>query len=91
MNGLPQVDHVNLTGPFDPTGPGDTPSRRRSSPAGRTQAAEEAACARKVLSTLARRAYRRPVTADDLTPVMEQYEAGRGAARSTPASSTVCG
>jgi len=77
MNGLPQVDHVNLTGPFDPTGPGDTPSRRRVFTCRPAQAAEEAACARKVLSTLARRAYRRPVTADDLTPVMEQYEAGR--------------
>jgi hypothetical protein len=84
MNGLPQVDHVNLTGPFNPTGPGDTPSRRRifschpesrrSLPEG---AASEGGCARKVLSTLARRAYRRPVTADDMTAVMEQYETGR--------------
>ena len=29
MNGLPLIDHVNVTGPFNPTGPGDTPSRRR--------------------------------------------------------------
>jgi len=86
MNGLPQVDHVNLTGPFDPTGPGDTPSRRRilvchpTSPSGPRRdesAPDEVVCARKVLSTLARRAYRRPVTADDMAPVMEQYEAGR--------------
>jgi hypothetical protein len=86
MNGLPQVDHVNLTGPFNPTGPGDTPSRRRifacrpPSPSGLRRdesSPDEAACARKVLSTLARRAYRRPVTADDMAPVMEQYEAGR--------------
>ncbi|HET9267169.1 MAG TPA: DUF1592 domain-containing protein [Vicinamibacterales bacterium] len=84
MNGLPQIDHVNLTGPFDPTGPGDTPSRRRificrpesrrSSP---EDVASEGGCARRVLSTLAKRAYRRPVTADDMAPVMEQYEAGR--------------
>ena len=79
MNGLPQVDHVNLTGPFNPTGPGDTPSRRRIFACRPAQAAEEAACARRVLSTLARRAYRRPVTADDMAPVMEQYEAGRKA------------
>ena len=79
MNGLPQIDHVNLTGPFEPTGPGDTPSRRRIFTCRPTGAADEAACARKVLSTLARRAYRRPVTADDLAPVMEQYEAGRKA------------
>jgi hypothetical protein len=90
MNGLPQVDHVNLTGPFDPTGPGDTPSRRRifscrpPGPSGpwrdEAQAAgAETACAHKVLSALARRAYRRPVTADDMAPVMEQYQAGRTA------------
>ena len=29
MNGLPLIDHVNVTGPYNPTGPGDTPSRRR--------------------------------------------------------------
>ena len=77
MNGLPQIDHVNLTGPFDPTGPGDTPSRRRVFTCRPTAAADEPACARRVLSTLAKRAYRRPVTADDMAPVMEQYEAGR--------------
>src|SRR5689334_17164509 len=77
MNGLPQIDHVNLTGPYDPTGPGDTPSRRRVFTCRPTGAADEAACARRVLSTLAKRAYRRPVTADDMAPVMEQYEAGR--------------
>jgi len=77
MNGLPQVDHVNLTGPFDPTGPGDTPSRRRIFNCRPSGVADESTCARKVLSTLARRAYRRPLTADDMTPVMEQYEAGR--------------
>jgi cytochrome c5 len=77
MNGLPQIDHVNLTGPFDPTGPGDTPSRRRVFTCKPTGAADETACARRVLSALAKRAYRRPVTADDMAPVMEQYEAGR--------------
>jgi hypothetical protein len=79
MNGLPQIDHVNLTGPFDATGPGDTPSRRRIFTCRPTAAADETTCARKVLSTLARRAYRRPVTTDDLAPIMEQYEAGRKA------------
>ncbi len=92
MNGLPQIDHVNLTGPFDATGPGDTPSRRRIFSCRPAQAAEEAACARTVLSTLARRAYRRPVTADDLHADHRAVPkpAGRPA-RSTPASSTGCG
>jgi len=103
MNGLPLVEQVTVTGPFDPTGPGDTPSRRRiitcrpGSPAltasetepasaeasARSRrsltdvTASEGGCAREILSTLARRAYRRPVTADDLDPLMELYEAGR--------------
>jgi hypothetical protein len=82
MNGLPQVDHVNLTGPFDATGAGDTPSRRRvfsCRPPSPASAPDEATCARAILSTLARRAYRRPVTADDMVPILEQYEAGRKA------------
>src|SRR4030095_2773195 len=40
-------------------------------------AAEEPACARRVLSTIARRAYRRPVTDIDLSPVMAMYQEGR--------------
>ena len=54
------VELVSVSGPFHATGPGETPSRRRilvCEPAG---AAEEAPCAREVLSTIARRAYRRP-------------------------------
>ena len=77
MNGLPLIDYVSLTGPFGATGPGTTPSRQRIFTCRPAKAAEEPACARTVLSTLARRAYRRPVTADDMAPVMEQYDAGR--------------
>ena len=77
MNGMPLIDHVNVTGPFNPTGAGDTPSRRRvftCKPAG---AATESACARTILSGLARRAYRRPVTDEDMTPIMNLYAEGR--------------
>ncbi|HEY1302282.1 MAG TPA: DUF1592 domain-containing protein [Vicinamibacterales bacterium] len=100
MNGIPLIDHVNLTGPFEATGPGDTPSRRRifickpgapdadqhpaaaSAPAGSRRSsrdieASEGGCARKILTTLARRAYRRPLTKDDVDPIMSMYEAGR--------------
>jgi hypothetical protein len=85
MNGLPIVEQVTVTGPFDPTGAGDTPSRRRiftcrpgSTPPSAGEArAQGAACARTILTTVARRAYRRPVTADDLAPLMELYEAAR--------------
>ena len=77
MNGLPQIDHVNVTGPFAPTGAGDTPSRRRIFSCRPATPAQEGACAEKILTTLARRAYRRPVTPDDITPILDLYEAGR--------------
>ncbi len=87
MNGLPLIDHVNVTGPYNPSGPGDTPSRRRvfscnppppKAPAGEArQQCRQTACARTILSTIARRAYRRPVTEDDLTPIMAIYAEGR--------------
>jgi mono/diheme cytochrome c family protein len=77
MNGLPLIDHVNVTGPYNPSGPGDTPSRRRVFSCRPAKAAEETTCARTILSAVARRAYRRPVTEDDLTPIMAIYAEGR--------------
>jgi hypothetical protein len=77
MNGIPIIDHVNVTGPYNPTGPGDTPSRRRILTCKPTQASAEAACARRILTNLATRAYRRPVTAADMEPILALYDAGR--------------
>ena len=77
MNGIPIIDHVNLTGPYNPTGPGDTPSRRRIYSCRPTQTSAEAACARRILTNLATRAYRRPVTAADMEPILALYDAGR--------------
>ena len=77
MNGMPLIDHVNVTGPFNPTGAGDTPSRRRVFTCRPAGAAAESACARTILSGLARRAYRRPVTEEDMAPIMNLYAQGR--------------
>jgi hypothetical protein len=77
MNGLPLIDRVNVTGPFNPTGPGDTPSRRRIFTCRPAAAAQEATCAKTILSAIARRAYRRPVTDADMQPVLSLYDAGR--------------
>ncbi|MEP7306618.1 MAG: DUF1592 domain-containing protein [Acidobacteriota bacterium] len=57
----PGVSQVTVTGPFNATGPGDTPSRRRLLVCTPTAAADQLACAKKILNTLASRAYRRPV------------------------------
>ena len=73
------VDFVRLEGPFNPTGPGDTASRRRifvCRPEGASTEAE-AACAREILGGLARRAYRRPVTDGDVDTLLAFYAAGR--------------
>jgi hypothetical protein len=77
MNGIPLVDHVDITGPYKATGPGDTLSRRSIFTCRPATAAEEVPCAKKILSTLARRAYRRPVTDADLEPVLSQFQAAR--------------
>ena len=66
-NGEPVVSSVTITGPFpDTASPGDSPSRRKLLVCTPATAAEEAACARTIISTLARRAWRRPVTDADL-------------------------
>ena len=73
----PYIASVSIKGPFGPTGAGDTPSRRRilvCEPAG---VAEESDCAKRIVSTLTRRAYRRPVTDADVAPVFRFYEQGR--------------
>jgi mono/diheme cytochrome c family protein len=74
---LPSVVSVTITGPFNATGPGDTPTRRRLFVCRPTSADQESACADRILTTLLRRAYRRNVTADDLRRTRRFYEAGR--------------
>ncbi len=66
----PFLGSVTITGPFDIRGPGDTPSRRRILACQPASRAEEAACARTILATVARRAYRRPVSDADVTPLL---------------------
>ena len=75
----PAVYQVTITGPFDATGPGDTPSRRRVFPCRPTDASQaaEAGCAQEILATLARRAYRRPVTDADVALLLGFYREGR--------------
>ncbi len=77
-DGNPSVASVTISGPLTVTGPGDETLPRRTvfvcQPSSST---EEAACAREILSTLARRAYRRPVSGGDVRTLMGFYEAGR--------------
>jgi hypothetical protein len=78
-NGMPQLDRVTVSGPFNPTGPGDTPSRRHILECAPATPAEERACATRIVRTLARRAFRRPISDADLQPLLAFYEQGRAA------------
>jgi uncharacterized protein DUF1592/uncharacterized protein DUF1588/uncharacterized protein DUF1587/uncharacterized protein DUF1595/uncharacterized protein DUF1585/cytochrome c len=71
------VQSVAITGPFNATGLGDTPSRHQIFVCQPAHASDEATCARKILSALARRAYRRPVVTDDVETLMVFYQQGR--------------
>ena len=73
------VDRVTITGPYGSGGPGDTPSRRAvftCRPASDAPHDEEI-CAREILGSLARRAYRRPVGPADLETLLDFYRSGR--------------
>ena len=76
-DGSPAVDAVTIDGPYDVSGPGSTPSRGRVFVCRPARGADEEGCAREILSTLARRAYRRPVTAGDVDTLLGFYRAGR--------------
>jgi hypothetical protein len=76
----PMLGTVSISGPYDAKGSGDTPSRRQifvCHPATGNSAADELPCAKRILSTLARRAYRRPVTDADLQRLLPFYTAAR--------------
>ena len=74
---LPSVVQVTISGPFNATGPGTTPTRNRIFVCKPANAAEEGGCARRILSTMLRRAYRRDVTDADVAPLLKFYDAGK--------------
>jgi len=71
------VQTVVITGPFNSTSQGDTPSRRTLFVCRPANTAAEGACAKKIVSTIARRAYRRPVSDAEVATLLTFYEQGR--------------
>jgi len=67
---------ISVAGPFKVQGPGTTASREKIFICRPAAASDEQACAEKILSTLARRAYRRPVETDDVAPLLALYKEG---------------
>jgi Protein of unknown function (DUF1592)/Protein of unknown function (DUF1588)/Protein of unknown function (DUF1585)/Protein of unknown function (DUF1587)/Protein of unknown function (DUF1595) len=74
---MPEVASVTIVGPYNDRGPGDTPSRRRVFVCHPATNADEAACAKTILSKLARRAYRGPVRDEDLKVLLQFFDDGR--------------
>jgi hypothetical protein len=71
---------IVVNGPFRPTGPGDTASRRKILLCQPRTAAEEQPCARRIVANLATHAFRTPLAADspEVASIMRFYDAGRG-------------
>ena len=84
---LPHMRELRIIGPSTVTGVSDTPSRRRIFSCRPTTAAEEAACAREIVSRLATQAFRGPVSGDDVQGLLAFYEEGRAAQRLREAAS----
>ncbi|MGH9629552.1 MAG: DUF1592 domain-containing protein, partial [Bryobacteraceae bacterium] len=69
----PALYSISVNGPYDVQGPGDTPSRRRILVCTPANPGEEEGCAKRILRTLMRRAYRRPVTDVDFEVPLKFY------------------
>jgi hypothetical protein len=75
--GNPSVDNVSIAGPLTVRATKDSPARRALFICRPSSAATEDACARRILSTIARRAYRGSVSESDITTLLTFYRAGR--------------
>jgi len=76
----PAVYSISVNGPYGTQSPGETPSRRRILVCKPAKPEEEEGCGKRILTTLMRRAYRRPVTDADLQVPLRFYKEGRGEA-----------
>ncbi len=75
----PHLGTLTVAGPFNVVGVSDTPSRQRIFVCRPASSAEEAPCAQEILTTLTRRAYRRPVDEEDIADLLTFYEEGAAA------------
>lgn len=71
--GPPRLEYVEISGPYNPTGVGLTPSRQRLSVCQPKRTSEESSCASKIISAFVRRAFRRDVSSDDVRPYLRAY------------------
>jgi Protein of unknown function (DUF1592)/Protein of unknown function (DUF1588)/Protein of unknown function (DUF1585)/Protein of unknown function (DUF1587)/Protein of unknown function (DUF1595)/Planctomycete cytochrome C len=77
IQNYPAIGFVRIQGPFNAQRPADSASRRRIFVCRPSSAVPESTCARQILTTLARRAYRRPPAATEITTLMNFFSEGR--------------
>ena len=80
QRGVPFLESLSIGGPFNASGPGDTPSRRKIFVCRPQDSNDEMACARKILTKLTERACRRPVTDADIETPLTFYQSALNAA-----------
>ena len=73
----PALYSISVTGPFNASGPGDTVSRQRIFVCHPQKASEQDACAKRILSAVARRAWRGPVKDSELQVPLRFYREAR--------------
>jgi hypothetical protein len=73
----PDITSLIIGGPYNATGRGETPNRAKIFVCRPATVKEEEPCARTILSTLARQAFRRPVSDPDIEPLLSFYRRGR--------------
>jgi hypothetical protein len=76
ITSLPHLHDLAISGPYNISGVGDTPSRRKIFTC-RPERGDDLACAKKIIAPLARQAYRRPVNDNDLEDLLVLYMVGR--------------
>jgi hypothetical protein len=79
QGGSPSVGNIVIIGPLNPTGPGNSPSRQRIFVCYPESSAQETPCARQILASLARRAYRHPPSEAEIATLMQFYSGARAA------------
>jgi hypothetical protein len=77
VGGMPKIGTAAIEGPYNVTGVSATPSRDRIFVCRPASAAEEAPCAERIFTNLTRRAYRRPITAEDVQAPLAFYKQAR--------------
>jgi Protein of unknown function (DUF1592)/Protein of unknown function (DUF1588)/Protein of unknown function (DUF1587)/Protein of unknown function (DUF1585)/Protein of unknown function (DUF1595) len=75
--GYPVVDRMSIQGPFNPTGSGDSQSRQKIFTCRPAKDSDELPCARKIIGTMARTAYRKPISETEMEDLLGFYQRGR--------------